>query len=29
MRRRSDDAVFVDPTGRWEGVPGLAERIGR
>lgn len=25
----TDDAVLVDPTGRWEGVPGLAERIGR
>ena len=25
----TDDALLVDPTGRWEGVPGLAERIGR
>jgi hypothetical protein len=25
----TDDAVLLDPTGRWEGVPGLAERIGR
>jgi hypothetical protein len=22
------DAVLVDPTGRWEGVTGLAERSG-
>ncbi len=28
-RSVTDDAVLVDPTGRWEGVPGLAERIGR
>jgi len=25
----TDDAVLVDTTGRWEGVPALAERIGR
>jgi hypothetical protein len=25
----TDDAVLIDPTGRWEGVAGLAERIGR
>lgn len=25
----TDDAVLVDPTGRWEGVAGLVERIGR
>jgi hypothetical protein len=25
----SDDAVLVDPTGRWQGVAGLGERIGR
>jgi hypothetical protein len=25
----TDDAVLVDPTERWEGVPGLAGRIGR
>lgn len=25
----TDDAVLVDPTGRWQGVSGLAERIGR
>ena len=25
----TDDAVLVDPTGRWQGVAGLAERIGR
>jgi hypothetical protein len=28
-RSVTDDAVLVDPTGRWEGVPGLAERIGQ
>jgi hypothetical protein len=28
-RSVTDDAVLVDPAGRWEGVPGLAERIGR
>lgn len=28
-RSVTDDAVLVDPTGRWEGVPRLAERIGR
>jgi hypothetical protein len=25
----TDDGALVDPTGGWEGVPGLAERIGR
>jgi len=25
----TDDAVLLDPTGRWEGGPGLAGRIGR
>ncbi len=25
----TDDAVLVDPTGRWEGVAGLVDRIGR
>jgi len=25
----TDDAVLVDPTGRWQGVAGLAERIDR
>jgi hypothetical protein len=28
-RSVTDDAVLVDPTGRWKGVPILAERIGR
>ena len=28
-RSVTDDAVLVDPAGRWEGVAGLAERIGR
>jgi hypothetical protein len=25
----ADDAVLVDRAGRWEGVPGPGERIGR
>jgi SnoaL-like domain len=25
----TDDVVLVDPSGRWEGMAGLAERIGR
>lgn len=25
----TEDAVLIDPTGRWEGAAGLAERIGR
>lgn len=25
----TDDAVLAGPAGCWEGVPGLAERIGR
>jgi hypothetical protein len=25
----TDDAVLIDPTGRWQGAAGLAERIGR
>ena len=25
----TEDAELVDPTGRWQGVAGLAERIGR
>ena len=28
-RSVTDDAVLVDPTGRWQGVARLAERIGR
>ena len=25
----TEDAVLIDPTGRWEGAAGVAERIGR
>jgi hypothetical protein len=25
----TEDAVLIDPTGRWEGAAGLGERIGR
>lgn len=25
----TDDAELVDPTGRWQGIEGLVERIGR
>jgi hypothetical protein len=28
-RAVSHEAVLLDPTGRWEGAAGLAERIGR
>jgi hypothetical protein len=28
-RAVTEDAVLIDPTGRWEGTAGLAERIGR
>jgi hypothetical protein len=28
-RAVTGDAVLIDPTGRWEGAAGLAERIGR
>lgn len=28
-RALTDDAVLLDPTGRWEGVAELVERIGR
>lgn len=28
-RSVTDDAELVDPTGRWEGVAALTERIGR
>jgi hypothetical protein len=29
QRAVTEDAVLVDPTGRWEGAAGLADRIGR